>query len=237
MSSDPLGLHNIAFLPRYERILAENLPDGFTQFAQFFSGTQRLTTLGAMLSAHVPRTGLRVLNVGSGPFATEIFVEALSDQQITAIDYTPEFAKFYGLFKAEGHLSATRFEQADIMEKRFDPGMFDLIILHDILYEHALDLELVIERLLPALAPRGLVFLDFVNARTGWIWSLLGRGNRYRRYDPRTVRAFLARAGLEIVDWRPTHGAKSLSARAVHATLRLFGASNNYAVLARKRDT
>ena len=234
MSSDPKGLHNLDFLPRYEKILTENLPESFTQFADFFAGTQRLLSLAAMLDDHVTGLGHQVLNVGSGPFATEIFVQALDGQNIVSLDYTPEFAPFHALFRAEGHLSQTRFKQADIMQEVFEAEAYDLIVLHDILYEHALDLEAVISRLLPSLKPGGLLFLDFVNSRTGWIWALFGRGNKFKRYDPADVRAFLHRNGLDIVEWRPTHGAKSLSARAIHAFLKIFGASNNYAVLARK---
>lgn len=234
MSSDQPGLCNLDFVPRYEQILAENLPENFTAFADFFAGTQRLHTLAAMLEQHVHGTGQRVLNVGSGPFATEIFVKALQQQTVVALDYTPEFAPFHGLFRQEGYLKNTSFLQADIMSEAFEPESFDLMILHDILYEPALDLEAVLTRLQPFLKPGGLVFFDFVNARTRWIWTMLGKPNLYRRYAPRNVKAYLSSNGYDILEWRPTHGAKSLSARTLHGTLRLAGASNNYAVLARK---
>ncbi|WP_292295137.1 class I SAM-dependent methyltransferase [Marivita sp.] len=233
MSSEAPGLHNLGYVQRYERILAENLPPSFAQFADFFAGTQRLHTLAAMFDRHLKSKDLHVLNVGSGPFATEIFIEAMQGQMITALDYTPEFAPFYTLFQQDGHLKTTRFLQADIMTQEFAPASFDLIILHDILYEKALDMNAVITRLGTYLKPGGLVFLDFVNLRTGWVWTMLGKPNRFRRYDPRNVRRFLEQAGFDVIDWRPTHGSKSISARTLHATLRLFGASNNYAVLAR----
>ncbi|MGB7240815.1 MAG: methyltransferase domain-containing protein [Sulfitobacter sp.] len=234
MSSEPPGLHNLDYVPRYEQVLSQNLPPSFEQFADFFAGTQRLHTLGAMFDQHVTAKGLSILNVGSGPFATEIFVDAMQDQSILALDYTPEFAPFYTLFQKDGHLQSTRFLQADIMAEEFEEASFDVIILHDILYEQALDMDAVVTRLKGCLKPDGLMFLDFVNARTGWLWSLLGKPNRFRRYDPRQVKRRLEDAGLKIIDWRPTHGSKSLSARMVHAGLRLFGASNNYAVLVRK---
>lgn len=233
MSSDHRGLHKLDYVPQYEKTLADNLPPSFTQFADFFAGTQRLTTLGAMFADHITQTGLDVLNVGSGPFATEIFVKAMAEQSILAVDYTPEFEPFHALFQRDGHLQNTTFLRADINNEDFGTNRFDLIILHDILYESALDMASVITKLKATLKPGGMIFFDFVNARTAWIWTLLGRRTQFRRYDPRVVGEFLADAGFVIVDWRPTHGAKSLSARTVHRTLRLAGAANNYAVLAR----
>ncbi len=233
MSSEAPGLHNLEYVPRYEQILTENLPLSFAQFADFFAGTQRLHTLGAMFAQHMQEKGLHILNVGSGPFATEIFVEAMQGQTITALDYTPEFAPFHTLFQQDGHLMTTRFLQADIMAQEFPEASFDLIILHDILYEKALDMDAVITRLSIYLKPGGMVFLDFVNLRTRWVWMMLGKPDRFRRYDPKKVQRYLKEAGFNVIDWRPTHGSKSIGARTLHATLRLFGASNNYAVLAR----
>ncbi len=234
MSSDTAGLCNLEFLPRYERLLADNLPPGFTQFAEFFSGTQRLHTLAAVLDRHLAGDGLEVLNVGSGPFATEIFVAALQGHRVTAIDYKAEFAPFHELFRAEGQLETTSFVQADIMARTFPSDAFDLIILHDILYENALDLEAVIGRLIPAIKPGGLIFFDFVNARTRWVWAALGKPDRFRRYDPDAVRRFLAERDLAIVEWRPTHGAKRRVVKATHQLLAAFGMPNNFAVLARR---
>ena len=236
MSSEQTGLCNLDFVPRYEQVLTQNLPENFTQFADFFSGTQRLNTLAAMLDKHFQGTGKNVLNVGSGPFATEIFVKSLQQQSIVALDYTPEFAPFHVLFQQEGFLQDTSFLQADIMAEEFEPAAFDLIILHDILYEQALDLEAVLNRLKPYLKPDGLVFFDFVNSRTRWIWAMFGKPNVFRRYNPQSVMRYLDDNGFDIVDCRPTHGAKSLSARCMHGALRLFGASNNYAVLVRNRN-
>jgi predicted TPR repeat methyltransferase len=137
------------------------------------------------------------------------------------------------LFQNDGHLNNTRFLQADIMSEEFPKAYFDLIILHDIFYEEALDINAVITKLSANLKTDGLMFFDFVNLRTRWIWTMLGKPNRFRRYDPKAVRRFLEDAGFEVVDWRPTHATKSIAVRALHTTLRLLGASNNYAVLAR----
>jgi len=237
-SEQPIGLCNLDYAPRYEEILERNLPPSFAVFGEFFAGTQRLHTLGAMLESHVAGDGKQVLNIGSGAFATEIFVAALQGQTITAVDYTPEFAPFYDLFRREGHLQTTQFQQADAMEIEFEPESLDLIILHDVLYEPALDLEALVDRLRPFLKPGGLLFLDFVNSRTLWIWKLLGRPNQFRRYDPRRVRAFLEGTGFEIVDWRRPQRSSSRLVRLFHALLwHILRASNNYAVLARKTAT
>jgi SAM-dependent methyltransferase len=237
MSSKPeTDLCNLGYAEQYEAILSQNLPESFTQFSDFFSGLHRLETLGNMLITHFKQKNASVLNVGSGPFASEIFVNALQQQNIVAIDYTPEFAPFHGLFRKDGHLLTTEFEQADAMAIEFAVSQFDLIVLHDVLYEPALDLEKLTTRLQTYLKPGGLIFIDFVNSRTRWIWKLMGKPEQFRRYDPNRVKAFLGELGFEIVDWRPTHRSKSTVVSMLHIILWYgFRASNNYAFLARKK--
>jgi SAM-dependent methyltransferase len=228
-------LCNLGYADRYEALLTQNLPVHFTQFSDFFSGLHRLKTLGNMLAVHFKKKHASVLNVGSGPFASEIFVTALQGQNITAIDYTPEFAPFHGIFRKEGHLLTTEFQQADAMDIEFEASKFDLIILHDVLYEPALDLENLTTRLKTYLKPGGLIFIDFVNSRTGWIWRIMGKPEQFSRYDPNRVKKFFANSGFEIVDWRPTHRSKSTVVSMFHMLLwYVFRASNNYAFLARK---
>lgn len=229
-------LCNLDYVERYETLLAENLPASFTQFSDFFSGLHRLKTLGNMLEMHFKKQKGAVLNVGSGPFASEIFVSALQQQNIIAIDYTPEFAPFHSIFRKDGHLLTTEFQEADAMAIEFETSQFDLIILHDVLYEPALDMEKLTTRLQAYLKPDGLIFIDFVNSRTRWIWKMMGKKDHFRRYNPKHTKDFFSKAGFEILDWRPTHRSKSTLVSMLHVFLWYgFRASNNYAFLAKKK--
>ncbi len=238
MSSEmPAGLCNLEYLPRYERLLQKNLPPAFSAFSGFFASPHRLRVLGAMLERHYSRSDGRILNIGCGPFASEIFLSALQGRHVTAVDYTAEFAPFRDLFRQDGHLSRLDFRLGDVMEIAFEPGAYDLVILHDILYERALKMQALINRLDGALRPGGLLFLDFVNSQTGWLWKALGRGDLFQRYHPKQVRAILRQAGFEILDWRPANASTGLAGRALHRLLNDgFGISNRYALIARKRD-
>lgn len=238
MSSRPVGLCNLDYAAEYEAILKKHMPEHFSAFADFFAGTQRLHTLAEMLSKHITEQDLNVLNVGCGPFATEIFVDALQGQNLTSLDYTPEFAPFFDLFREGGYLQKAEFMQADIMQHSLPNDHYDLIILHDILYEKALDMSELIAKLMPSLKPGGFVFLDFVNARTGWIWRVCGKPDHFRRYDPEDVRKILHTAQCDILAWAPTNGSANPKVRALHRLLwAVSRSSNNYAVLARLKGS
>ena len=241
MSSEPMpgmpGLCNLDYLPRYERRLRQHLPPGFAAFGGFFARLDRISLLGRMLQENCPRPAGRILNIGCGPFASEIFLSALQGAHVTAVDYTPEFAPFLELFRRDGHLSRLDFRQGDVMALNFAPRAYDLVILHDILYEPALDMQALLAHLDTALKPGGLLFLDFVNSQTRWLWKALGRGDRFRRYHPDEVRRIMARAGYEIIDWRPASASASPAGRALHGVLQgLLRISNRYALMARKAD-
>jgi len=231
-TQDGKGLCNLDFVDRYTDILQENLPDKFSNFDKFFSGTQRLKTLAAILQHHIKEDGLKVLNVGSGPFATELFVERLQKQHIQSIDYTPEFAPFYQILLKEGYIANTSFEQVDVMKAEFPMEAFDLIIIHDVLFEKALEMETLITRLSPCLKPGGYLFFDFINMRTQWIKRLFGRHDQFQYYDPAMVRKFVTQSGFKILSFEATHRADSWPVKFLHHALRIIsGGSNNYSVL------
>ncbi|MFT6556363.1 class I SAM-dependent methyltransferase [Sneathiella sp.] len=234
---DGKGLCNLDFVDRYADILQANLPNKFSDFDRFFSGTQRLETLAAILKRHIQEDGLTVLNVGSGPFATELFVERLQKQQVQSIDYTPEFAPFYQLLLNEGYIANTSFEQVDVMEVEFPQKAFDLIIIHDVLFEKALEMETLITRLSPFLKPGGYLYFDFINSRTQWVKRLFGRHDQFRYYDPVKVKGFVTHAGFEILSFEATRKAHSWPIRVLHHALQILSrGSGNYSVLVQSKS-
>jgi SAM-dependent methyltransferase len=231
------GLCNLDFVERYIKLLQNHLPENLSIYTPFFAGTQRLRNLAASLQRHVKGNGLSVLNVGCGPFATELFVERLQSQYIQSVDYTPEFAHFFDTLKQEGYIANTSFKQADAMKVKFPETTFDLIIIHDVFYEQALEMNSLVIHLCPYLKPGGYIYLDFVNARTEWIWRIFGKGGRFRRYDPVLVRKFLEENGFSIVEFDPVIRTGSIVLRTLHLVLwNIFRASNNYSVFAQRSD-
>jgi SAM-dependent methyltransferase len=222
------------YVPRYEMLLRQHLPSRFAGFAGFFSNMDRLETMASILGRHFSGTGRAILNAGCGTFATEIFVAAFQNQHITSFDYTVEFAPFAEIFRSEGVLRDTTFMQADAMTVTFEPQSFDLIVMHDLLYEKALHLDALMVRYRVFLAPGGLVYFDFMNKRLRWIWALLAKEKQYRRYDRREVLAILARHDMEIIEQRPVKPSGSSRKAAFHWVLRnIFRTSNAIAVVAR----
>lgn len=223
------------YAARYETVLREHLPARFAGFAPFFANLDRLRTMASMLQRHFSGTGKSVLNAGCGPFASEIFVAALQNQRIASFDYTAEFAPFFHIFQGEGVLHGTTFMQADAMTVQFDTRTFDLIVMHDLLYEEALDLEALVARYRAFLAPGGLIYLDHMNLGLKWLWLLLGREKQYRRYGRREVSAILDRLGFAVVEVRPVTPSGSAAKSALHWVFTtVFGTSNAFAIVARQ---
>lgn len=240
MSSDmvfpeksPSPLVRLDYRARYQELLRDHLPEKFRPFAPFFANTRRLETMAGILHRHFDGTRKTVLNAGCGPFASEIFVGALQHQHIESFDYTAEFGAFFDIFRQEGLLGDVRFFRADAMAVDYPNTRFDLLVMHDLLYETALDLETLLRRYVPFLTPLGLIYFDFMNARLHGLWRLLGKEKRYRRYDPNEVRHILGRLGLTVVEWRAVRSGSKGPTAGFHALLQAMGTANAFAVLAR----
>jgi SAM-dependent methyltransferase len=214
------------------------LPVGLQEFSDFFSDLDRLHTVARILKGHLTGRDRLVLNVGSGPFATEIFVGALQQHRICSFDYTAEFGAFYDIFRREGLLGNTVFLRASAASVEFVHGHFDLIIMNDILYEQALDADGLLRRYHAFLAPSGLIYFDFMNRQTRWLWRLLGKERGYRRYTPDEIRVALEQNGFDVLVWTPPDRSNKRPKRIVQDLL-WYGlrTSNTVAVLARKRES
>lgn len=220
---------------RYRELLDRHLSG---PLADFFSNTDRLLTLAQCLGTYLVGENKRVLNVGCGPFAAEIFVSALQRHTIHSVDYTSEFEVFFDIFRQEGLLANAVFTRADIREMSIDSDSFDLVILHDILYEPEIDLIAMLDKVRTVLSPGGLLYLDFMNIRVRWLWKLLGREREYQRYDPDELTCTLDRYGFDILHAGPVHKSGWGTAGLFHAALwAVCRTSNSIGVMAIKRPT
>jgi len=223
---------------RYRDLLRQSLPPSLAPMIPFFCDLTRLHTLAAMLDRWLDAgpngRAEQVLNVGCGPLASELFVAALRGRRIASFDYTPAFVAAGERLQAAGLLPGVEIAQGDAMTATFAPARFDAVILHDVLYERALDLGELLPRYRRFLAPGGLLYLDFMNLRVRWLWRLLGREKAYRRYAPADVAALLARNGFTMLERRPVRPQRGLMKHVVHGLLSVIGESNAFAVAARR---
>jgi len=220
----------------YASILRESLKNDFRQFVDFFADPRRLKAMAQLLQAYFAAPQGWVLNVGCGPFATEFFVQSLHRHSVVSFDYTRAFAPIYSALRARGHLANTSFFIGNVLSTEFAPETFDLIIMHDLLYEPMLDLSLLFRKYDRFLRPGGFFFLTVLDMRTRWLWKLLGREKPCKRYEIPAVLAEIRACGYQVLDCVPW----SLQARGrlnqVFKQLlwRGFGLANEHAILARK---
>ncbi len=223
---------------RYRAALEGALPAELQRFVPFFGDLTRLETLAAMLDAHLDSgpggRAERVLNLGCGPLAAELFIACLQGRDITAVDYTPDFVAAGQALQASGLLPRVTVQQGDVTAMHWDDASFDAIVIHDLLYEAALDANTLIPRLARSLRPGGLMYLDVMDSRVRGLWRLLGRERGYRRYHPRAVAAVLASSGLVPLERRPLRPRGGVLRVLPHVALRAFGLSNAVAIAARR---
>jgi SAM-dependent methyltransferase len=219
----------------YAAILRASLGPDLQHFVEFFSDARRVRVMAEMLRQHFDRTPGWVLNVGCGPFATECFVPSLRPHRIVSFDYTTGFAPAYPALRARGYLSNTHFLIGNALALEFRRSAFDLIIIHDVLYEPALELGALLRKYGAFLRPGGLIFLTVLDARTRWLWKCLGQEKALKRYEIPNVLRLLHDLGYHVLDCVPS----SLEARGrlnqafKQLLWRSFGMANHYAILAR----
>lgn len=220
----------------YARILRDCLPPQLQPLAGFFSYPDRLKVLAALLAKHLAARPGNVLNVGCGPFATEFFVLPLRPHRIVSFDYTRGFVPVYLALTRRGHLANTEFLIGDAMALEFRPASFDLIVMHDLLYEPALDFERMLVKYDRYLRPGGLLYLTVLDRGTRWIWKLLAREKPHVRYSLPAVRSRFERAGYRVLDCLPASlEAPGRTNRAFKRVLwSAFRLANHHALIARK---
>ena len=146
-------------------------------------------------------------------------------------------ATFTPLLRREGFLPTTKFEQGDANTIAFPKHSFDVLVFHDIFYETTLNVPEVLARFNGFLKPGGHVYLDFMNLKTVWLWRLLGKERKYKRYSIGQIRAALHDQGFEILEMRRSVGTNSKLIKALSTALWIMlGTSNAYGLIARKKN-
>ncbi len=231
MSSDTAALS----LTDYRRLLNAHLSSDLAALVDFFCNLRRLSLLTRFLQAHCKGAAARVLNVGCGPFAVECFAAPLTDSKFVSFDYTPGFAPLYEAMRVRGKLPQTSFFVGSATDAEFEPASFDLVLMHDLLYEPALDAPNLLRRYHAYLKPGGFLFFDVMDLRIRRLWTFLGKEVGHKRYDLSALRTDL-NTHYEIVDCAPYLGVKGpLDALFRRVLWHVFGLANNFAFLIRRR--
>lgn len=151
------------------------------------------------------------------------------------MDREEGFAPLYRDLRGQGLLTRTHFVVADITRSEFHEAAFDAILVHDVLYEPAIDLQPLLACFARWLRPGGTLYLDVWDARLYWLWRLAGRDMGFRRYDLQVVRGWLRDAGFTVVVEAPYFGSGGMTRsvrRLLWACARL---SNTRHFVARRR--
>ncbi len=220
----------------YSSTLRENLNGDFLRFIDFFADPRRLKAMAQLLSRHFVGPPGQVLNAGCGPFATEFFVQLLHRHRVVSFDYTRAFAPIYPALRARGHLANTSFFIGNVLSTEFVSEVFDLIIMHDLLYEPMLEWSVLFQKYDRFLRRGGLFFLTVLDMRTRGLWRLLGHEKPYRRYEiPAVLKGIRAR-GYQVLECVPCslESRDRLNQAFRQLLWHVFGLANEHAILARK---
>ena len=221
----------------YEQLLRDNLEGALQGFVPFFANQARLRLLDFALRRHFKSTPADVLNIGCGPFATEFFLKPLAPHRIVSFDYTQGFGDLFPVFRACGYLQNTRFFVASALDVTFPANSFDLVIMHDVLYERALPFDVMFEKYDAYLRPGGLIFFDLMDVRMQKIWKKLGKEADYQRYDIGATLAYLQARGYQVLECLPSLKAVGLANKLFRRVLwHGFRRANSFAIMARKRE-
>lgn len=231
MSSDLVALS----LADYRELLRTYLKADLAVLVDFFCNRRRLALLTRLLGTHCRPAPSTVLNVGCGPFATECFAAPLATSHFISFDYSANLAPLYQAMRARGQLPRTRFFVGSATDAEFEPARFDLILMHDLLYEPCLDAPGLLLRYHTFLKPGGYLFFDVMDRRIQPLWKLLGKEVGHRRYDLNALRARLD-PHFELIECAPYLGVKGpLDALFRRLLWHGFGLANNFAFLIRRR--
>ena len=190
----------------YVQLLRNNLPASLQPLVPFFGRPQRLSVLSTLLDRHFIATAdapREVLDVGCGPLATEYFLPQLHGHAVLAFDYTPAFGAVHAALQRRGHLRQVQFVVGDANSHDFGSRRFDLVLMHDLLYEPALSFPHLLAKFDRHLVPGGLLYLTVQDRRTRWIWAALRREKAHVRYDVGAVQEQLRAAGYRLLDTLP----------------------------------
>lgn len=218
---------------RYQAALHSHLKGMDAKEIDFFVNSQRLRLIDQLIGPQIRRKGARVLNVASGPFAIEYYLQ-LRDADVLSFDREPRLAELHRDLVSSGLIGPSRFETADVYA--FESSeRFDAVIINDLFYSKYVDFYALIDRYVALLKPGAIFYFDIQDQRTGPIWRAFGKDSEYRRYDLGEVTRALAARGLKVEKTVPVLGIKGGLDRTIRTGLwHTLGLANSHVFVARK---
>ncbi len=218
---------------RYRTALHHNLAGMEAKEIDFFVNSRRLELLDRLVGGELRRKGIEILNVASGPFAMEFYLQ-LREAHITSFDREPRLATLHRDLTTAGLIGESTFDVVDVGAYRAQLS-FDAVIINDLFYSKGVDFYALIDSYIGYIKPGGLLYFDIQDRRAGPVWRAFGKDSEYRRYDLDDVARKLNSRGMTVSAMVPVLGIKDGIDRILRKGLwYTAGVANSYVFVARK---
>lgn len=200
---------------------------------RFFLNSRRFAKFRSLMGARLPEIW-SVLNVASGPFAFENYVQLRRDARIDSFDIDPRLDGLFRDLSATGKFSDVRFQTSCALEYETQ-AEYDLVLINDLFYHCNIDFQTVIEKYARRVRSGGYLYFDILDRRAARVWKFTGRDNRFARYEMHDVANRIERLGFEIETILPSMGVGGLVDQSIRRTLYATSRiANNFIFVARK---
>jgi len=220
----------------YLEILRRHMSDLPEGEIRFFVNRKRFRLMRALIGDQLENEVTSILNVASGPFAFENYAHYRSDAQIDSFDMNPDLQGVYEDLQKTAAFSNVKFE-CKSAETFHTSKQYDLVLINDLFYYHAVDFDLLIESFVDRLKPNGILYFDILDKRSERLWQFFGKDSQFVRYDLEKISEKLRSLGLEIESVTPALGIGGIvdftMRSALYRTLRL---ANNFVFVSRKKE-
>ncbi|GEM_PF-4411792 len=234
-SSDDRSFQKLAD-DQYLELLNKHLSDLPDREISFFVNRKRFSLLRTLIGDALERDIGSILDAASGPFAFENYVRCHPEVVIDSFDLNPKLSGLFKDLEKTGKFNNLSFRCAGV-EDFSEAKTYDLVLFNDLFYHKAVDFYGLISQLIERVKPGGLVYFDILDERSKWLWSSLGKDDRFVRYNLPNIALELSKYNLELLSITPSLGISGMvdfTARAVlYRTLRV---ANNYVFVARKKQ-
>jgi hypothetical protein len=222
-------------IAEYDALLSQFLTERPEKEVRFFLNEKRFYLLNTVMG-DVLRTKIKtLLNVACGPFAFENYMNLGDAVALTAFDMDDKVAPLFDALQARGYFKRHQFQTASL-ESFTSAQTYDLVLINDVFYTKYLDFYQNIQKYADFVAQNGYLYFDVLDQKSGWLWALFRKDDRYRRYDLAQVEALMQRVGFALVRTAPSLGIKGGLDYWVRKLLyNAFGIANNHVYLYQKR--